>query len=314
MTAFSQDFPHGITCIDTGYWRPGFAAAYLLIEGGEALFIETGPSHAVPRLRATLAHKGLSPEALRAILVTHVHLDHAGGAAELLNHLPEAQLRVHPRGLRHLLDPTQLQAGAEAVYGPERFQSLLGTVQPADSQRTKSTEDQEMVGWPGRPLTILHTPGHALHHQCIWDPTSGGLFTGDAFGISYRIFDQGEERLLFPATTPVQFDREASHHTLDRLAALSPKWLFLTHFGPVPFTNRLTDRLHTLLDRFADLADLHGAQKGPEPLTEALHQLLYQECPPALPPLSDALCRDWLAMDCALNAQGLRVWQQRRSC
>ena len=302
-----QDFPNGITCIDTGYLRPGFAAAYLLVEAREALFIESGPSHAVPVLLATLAHKGLPPESLRGVLVTHVHLDHAGGAAKLLEHLPAAKLRVHPRGLRHLLDPRKLQAGAEAVYGPARFQSLLGGIQPADPQRTEATADQEIIDLQGRPLTILHTPGHALHHQCIWDPSSGGLFTGDAFGISYPVFEQGEERLLFPATTPVQFDLAASHQTLDRLAALSPKWLFLTHFGRIPFNNQLTDRLHTLLDQFAALADIHGEQQEPAPLSEALHQLLYQELSQRASPPSESLCRDWLAMDCTLNAQGLKM-------
>ncbi|MEO5340305.1 MAG: MBL fold metallo-hydrolase [Magnetococcus sp. MYC-9] len=312
MTPSFQDLPHGVTRIDTGYLRPGFAACYLLVEAGEAIFIETGPSLAVPVLLEVLAHKGLSAESVRGIIVTHVHLDHAGGAALLMHHLPQARLLVHPKGLRHLLDPTKLQAGSEAVYGRERFQSLLGSMHPADPLRTHSTEDQEIFTLQGRRLTILHTPGHALHHQCVWDPASGGLFTGDAFGISYRIFDRGNERLLFPATTPVQFDVQASHQSLDRLAALSPAWLFLTHFGPIRFENRLTTQLHTLLDRFAVLAHDHRHQTGPEGLTEALHQLLADELAHSvgseLPP---ADCRAWLEMDCTLNAQGLREWLRR---
>ncbi|MBF0461004.1 MAG: MBL fold metallo-hydrolase [Magnetococcales bacterium] len=313
MTLFLKEFSHGITRIDTGYLRPGFAASYLLVEAGEAVFIETGPSHAVPVLLAALAQKGLTPEAVRAVLVTHVHLDHAGGAGELLRHLPRAELLVHPRGLRHLLDPAKLQAGAEAVYGRERFQTLLGGIHPADPQRTRATADQEQFLLSGRALTLLHTPGHALHHQCVWDAASGGLFSGDAWGISYRVFDQGGDVLLFPATTPVQFDLEASHQTLDRLAALSPDWIFLTHFDRISFAPRLTERLHLLLDRFAALGRAHQHQRDPAGLTEALHHLLWAEGSRPASPVTAAVGRDWLAMDCALNAQGLQEWLRRLS-
>lgn len=310
MSLFFKDFPNGITCIDTGYLRPGYAAAYLLVEAGEAVFIETGPSHACSVLLEVLAQKGLAPAAVRAVIVTHVHLDHAGGAGLLLSHLPQAQLLVHPRGLPHLLDPAKLQAGAEAVYGEARFQELFGTLCPADPYRTRGTEDQETFFLQGRALTILHTPGHALHHQCVWDAASGGLFSGDAFGISYRIFDQGSDLLLLPATTPVQFDLETSHQTLDRLAALSPQALFLTHFGRIPFDSRLTEQLHTLLDQFAALGYAHRHQSNPEGLIEALQQFLWDRVSQHSVVTVD-LCRDWLAMDCALNAQGLQGWIRR---
>ncbi|MBF0401188.1 MAG: MBL fold metallo-hydrolase [Magnetococcales bacterium] len=305
-----KDFSHGITCIDTGYLRPGYAAAYLLVEAGEAVFIETGPGRAVPLLLEVLAQKGLAPEAVRAVIVTHVHLDHAGGAAALLSHLPRAQLLVHPRGLPHLLDPTKLQAGAEAVYGQAQFQRLMGSLTAADPHRTRATGDQECFVLQGRVLTLLHTPGHALHHQCVWDAASGGLFSGDAFGLSYPVLAQGGERLILPATTPVQFDLESSHQSLDRLAALSPRELYLTHFGPIPFEGRLTTQLHHLLEQFAVLAEKHRHESGAEGLTEALQQLLCSRFSGSDEAVVD-LCRDWLAMDCALNAQGLLAWLRR---
>ncbi len=313
MSGFLADFPQGITCIDTGYLRPGFAASYLLVEAGEAVFIDTGPSHAVPLLLTALARKGLAPEAVRAVIVTHVHLDHAGGAGALLHHLPNARLLVHPRGLSHLLDPTRLQAGAEAVYGVARFQEILGGIHPADPDRTQATADQESFSWQGRCLTILHTPGHALHHQCIWDGASGGLFSGDAFGIAYPVFDRGAERLLFPATTPVQFDPEASHRTLDRLAALAPSGIFLTHFGRIPFETRWTGQLHTLLDQWVDLAHRHRGETDPAGLTEALQHSLWAQSVRKSLTVTEAVGREWLDMDCALNAQGLRAWLRRRS-
>ena len=311
MTLFFQDFPEGITCIDTNCFRPGFAASYLLVEEGHAVFIETGPRLAVPILLDVLARKHLSPEAVKAVIVTHVHLDHAGGAGELLRHLPQAQLLVHPRGARHLLHPEKLQAGAEAVYGKSHFRDIFGGITPSKTQQTVATEDNETFSLCGRTLTILHTPGHARHHQCVFDAQSGGLFSGDAFGVSYRVFDQGAEILLFPSTTPVQFDLEASHHTLDRLTDLQPKWLFLTHFGRVRFTRKLTERLHCFLDIFVKLARDHQDDKTQERLTKALTHLLYRGLP-AGTSVTEQVSQDWLATDCAINAQGLRLWLERQ--
>ena len=311
-TTFFQDFPNGITCIDTNYIRSGFAASYLLVEAGEAVFIETGPRLAVATLLDVLAQKKLSPAAVKAIIVTHIHLDHAGGAGELLHHLPNATLWVHPRGLRHLLEPHKLQASAEAVYGKQRFQAMLGGITPASAQRTMATEDHETFFLQGRALTLLHTPGHALHHQCVWDSQSGGLFSGDAFGISYRIFDQEAKILLFPSTTPVQFDLQASHRTLDRLADLQPKWLFLTHFGRVRFTQNLTTIMHQLLEAFATLArDPQHPNENPARLAEALQHLLSSRLQASGRNITTQEICDWLALDCTINAQGLKLWMER---
>ena len=299
MTPF-QDYPHGITCIDTGYIRPGFAASYLLIEEGEAVFIETGPQHAIPRLLTVLEQKNLTPDAVKAVIVTHIHLDHAGGAGALLNHLPCAALLVHPRGVRHLLHPEKLQASAEMVYGKARFLELLGGISPADPHRTRATEDNETFQLNKRSLTLLHTPGHARHHQCVWDKTSGGLFSGDAFGISYPIFAHGTERLIFPSTTPTQFDPEASHHTLDRLAALQPNWLFLTHFGRMGFTQALTTQLHNWLQSFVTLAQNQEPQE--------IQNLLYHALKKAGITLRAEEIEAWLTPDCTINAQGLKYW------
>ncbi|MBF0115805.1 MAG: MBL fold metallo-hydrolase [Magnetococcales bacterium] len=273
MTTQFEQYPDGILRIDTGYLRPGFAASYLLVEGGEAVFIETGPTLAVPVLLQALQQVGISRAAVRAIIVTHVHLDHAGGAGALQRHLPQAELLVHPKGLRHLLDPGKLQAGAEAVYGAEQFARILGGITPADPERTRAVVDGEAFVLNGRPLVMIDAPGHANHHHCVWDARSGGIFSGDAAGISYRVFDHGEEIVLQPATTPVQFDLQASHQTLDRLAALGGGWNFVTHFGRIPFTERLTAQLHRLLDQFAALSAVHQG----EALQEALQQLSWQE-------------------------------------
>ena len=124
------ELPEQISCIDTLYQRPGLAACYFIESAGEAAFIDTGTAHAVPMLMQLLALKGLVPSQVKYVIPTHVHLDHAGGAGQLLQRLPEAQLVVHPQGARHLVDPARLIAGASAVYGEEKFKALYGDLLP----------------------------------------------------------------------------------------------------------------------------------------------------------------------------------------
>lgn len=307
-----QDFLGGVYCIDTGYIRSGFAACYLIVEQGQAVFIDTGTRLAVPRLLHALKSINISPDAVQAVIVTHVHLDHAGGAGDLLNTLPNAQLMVHPSGLRHLVDPSKLQAGALMVYGKKQFQESFGGITPSDPKRCVATEDTQILLLNGRPLKIVHTPGHAYHHQCIWDETSGGLFSGDAFGISYRMLDHKDQIVHFPATTPVQFDLKASHQTLDRLHHLKPKWLFLTHFGRLLFDSKQTETLHTLLDECVSLANgaFHVSEKL-EWLSESLQQVFIKRLQTMKSPLSEKTQRQWLQMDCRMNAQGLLVMLEK---
>ena len=314
MATLYEDYPHGITCIDTHYLRPGVAACYLLVQSGKAVLIDTGPALAVPILLNVLEKKGLLPEDVLAIIVTHVHLDHGGGAGELMRCLPQAKLLVHPLGMRHLLDPGKLQASAESVYGKKRFEDILGGIIPADPERTMMTEENQTFLLQGRALTILHTPGHARHHQCVWDAQSSGLYSGDAFGVSYRIFDHNQTILLFPTTTPVQFDLEISHQTVDRLAALQPQWLFLSHFGRVPFSHHLTATLHDWLDVFASLArDQHGeGDQAVLTLAKAMQELLSKRLFDQGAEISVEEVYHWLNTDCTMNAQGLLVWIKRQ--
>lgn len=311
-----QAYPQGITRIDTGYLRPRFAASYLVQHEGRAAFIETGPAPAVPILLGALTQRGIDPGDVEAVIVTHVHLDHAGGAGELLQHLPRARLIVHPLGARHLIDPAKLVAGATAVYGQEDFNTLFRTVTPAPAERTHSPQDGEIFSLQGRPLHLIDTPGHARHHLCVWDPTSGGLFTGDAFGISYREMDDGQRCHLFPASTPVQFDPEQSHRSIDRLAALNPAWLFLTHFDRLPFKPELAADLHRQLELYTTLAESTGQQAGDaafDHLRMGLQRLTWDRIPETIPPGDREAFAELLAMDWEINAQGLAVWLERRN-
>ena len=305
-----QDLPCNVTLIDTGYMRPGFAASYLLTERGKAAFVETGTRHSVPRLLQTLHAKGLRPHDVDYVIVTHVHLDHAGGAGELMNHLPNARLIVHPRGARHMIDPARLVAGAAAVYGEERMRAYYGDVVPVPAQRVITAADGFTVDLNGRPLLFLDTPGHARHHVCVLDERSRGIFSGDTFGISYRAFDTADGAFIFPTTTPVQFDPDAMHASIDRLMGYNPVTMYLTHFGPVHELTRLASDLHRWVDRFVRLARSvagGGEQRHArlvQGLTEALlaglkeHGCVYDR----------EQCLELLEADVELNAQGLGVW------
>ncbi|HEX5305969.1 MAG TPA: MBL fold metallo-hydrolase, partial [Dyella sp.] len=180
---------HGIHTIDTGFVRQQFDAAYLVVEGDRAAFIDCGTNYAVPRMLAALDAAGLTPEHVDWLILTHVHLDHAGGAGELIAQLPNAKLVVHSRGARHMIDPSQLWAGASAVYGEAVMDETYGRLRPIPAERVVEAPDGHVVHLAGRPLLCIDTPGHARHHITIYDERANVCFTGDTFGLSYRELD-----------------------------------------------------------------------------------------------------------------------------
>ncbi len=309
-----QDLGFGITRIDTGYSRPGLAACYLMESDKLAAFIDTGTFHSVPKMLQLLEQKNIPRENLAYIMPTHVHLDHAGGAGELMRHLPNAKLVIHPRGARHMVDPSKLTAGATAVYGEEEFRRHFGELVPVDESRLLIAEDNFTLELDGRPLSFLDTPGHARHHYCVYDDTSKGFFTGDTFGISYREFDGGNGAFIFPTTTPVQFDPQAWHQSLDRLMRYQPARMYLTHFGMVTNTTKLADELRRGIDTFVNIARAANEPKDrhqfiSEQMTTALlNDLATLECP-----VSVEVSKTLLEFDIELNTQGLEVWLDRTS-
>ena len=159
------DYPHRITAIDTGYTRPQMTASHLVVEEGRAAFVDTGPNSAVPALLAALEHQKLTPDAVDFVLLTHVHLDHAGGAGELMAALPNATAVLHPRGARHMADPSRLETGTRAVYGDAAFEHMYGSLRPIPAERIHTVADEEILELAGRPLRFMHTEGHARHHD-----------------------------------------------------------------------------------------------------------------------------------------------------
>ena len=220
---------HGIHTIDTGFVRTQFDAAYLIVERGRGAFVDCGTNYSVPRMLDALHDAGLAAGDVDWLILTHVHLDHAGGAGELIAHLPNARLLVHPRGARHMIDPSQLWAGASAVYGESVMETTYGRLRAIPQERVVEAPDGYSVTLAGRKLLCLDTPGHARHHLCVYDETANACFTGDTFGLSYREFDTDKGPFVLPTTTPVQFDPDALHVSIRRLVALKPEAMYLTH-------------------------------------------------------------------------------------
>ncbi len=310
---FLEPLGNGIYAIDTGFQRPRFDAAYLMVENGRAAFIDTGTNHAVPRLLAALDAVGLSPAAVDWVIPTHVHLDHAGGVGLLMQSLPQAKLLVHPRGLRHMVDPSALFAGALAVYGMEEMQRSYGELQPVPAERAQASHDGQTIELGGRPLLLIDTPGHARHHHCIWDARSRGWFTGDTFGLSYREFDTALGEWLLPTSTPVQFEPEALRASVQRLMSFEPQAMYLTHYSRIGFDHQDLPRLAALLlaqvDEMVALGlGLRDAPDRHQQLKRGLKEIYLRRLHAHGCQMAPEQQATLLDMDIELNAQGLAVW------
>lgn len=305
--------PNGITAVDTEYVHPGHAAAHIVQHGGRAAFVDVGTNDSVPHLLAALDALGIARDAVDYLLLTHVHLDHAGGAGRLMRELPNAIAILHPRGAPHMIDPAKLIAGSRTVYGEERFRSLYGDIVPIAAGRVRTTRDGEKLSLGGRELEILHTPGHALHHQVFVDRAHACIFTGDTFGLSYRELDSPRGAFIIPTTTPTQFDPEQLIASVDRLLSYSPEAMYLMHFSRVTDVPRLGESLKgqireltRIAEQSADAADRAAAIRAG--MSRLWRELAVRHgCP--LPP---ERVLELLEGDLELNTQGLIAWLERR--
>lgn len=307
------DNRYGITTIDAQYIRPGVASFHLMIEGGRAAFFDTGTTRSLERALGALKRKGLGPDDVDFVVPTHVHLDHAGGAGAMMRTFSNARLIVHPRGAEHLVDPTRLWAGTVGVYGLEAAEELYGEVVPVERQRMILATDAWELDFRGRPLLFVDTPGHARHHFCVIDVRHRAMFTGDTLGVSYRAFDGPGGPFVFPTTSPVQFEPEPLHQSIDRLMGYAPEVVYLAHFGSVRFTRVMADALHRQIDAFTDIADSCSGGGGDHAeLTRRVADYMLGEARRHGVPLPDAEIRARLEMDARLNADGLAIWKARR--
>ena len=302
----------GLFLIDTDYVRPGLAASHLLVDNGRAAFIDTGTGLAAPKLLGALDELGIAREQVDYLFLTHVHLDHAGGAGQMMQALPNAQAVLHPRGAPHLVDPTRLIAGSIAVYGEDIYRRLYGEIVPIPAHRVLLAEDGMRLRLGTRSFEFIDAPGHARHHHRPIDLDYRDVFSGDNFGICYREFDTAAGPFMLPTTTPVQFDPDALHRTIDRLLSYRPRRIVQTHFGPVTDLDRLARDLHDNIDALVAIARRHV--DAPDPVLQMRVDMFdYFNARLDAHGYTGAAARrhEFLDEDVNLNTQGLEVWLNR---
>jgi len=303
----------GISVIDSGYFSKDFAAIYLLRQGNEVAIIETGNKYSATNVQKALKMDGLSFSDVTYIIPTHVHLDHAGGAGELMNRCQNAQLIVHPRGARHMINPSKLIEGAMAVYGEENFNKLYGEIIPIDSSRVIEADDNFILDFEGRELKFIDTPGHARHHFCVWDKQTQSMFTGDTFGISYRDLDKENEVYIFPSTSPVQFDPEALIKSIYKIMEYKPQRVCLTHFAAIKPTQKVVDQLIDGIHFVSNLAKKYATENDAELIIQDEMMNYFLKGIKKVGNDDLEFCRDRLKLDVEINTQGLIYWQQKIS-
>ncbi|MFZ1099079.1 MAG: MBL fold metallo-hydrolase [Steroidobacteraceae bacterium] len=304
--------PHGITAVDAEYLYRGHAAAHLIEDAGRAAFVDVGTNFSVPYLLAALAELGIARDAVDYLLLTHVHLDHAGGAGALLEALPGARAVLHPRGAPHMIDPKRLIEGARRVYGAERFAELYGELVPIPAERVRVVADGERLTLGTRTLELLHAPGHALHHYVIIDAAHSSIFSGDTFGISYRALDTVQGAFITPSTVPTQFDPEQHLKSIDRMLEYGPESIYLMHFSRVTGVQRLGTLLKDQIREFVRFTRAHAHDAEPaRGIRAAMLALWLKLAREHGCRLSDAGIEQALAGDLELNTQGLVAWLER---
>jgi len=312
---------HTIDCHYAGI--SNVACAYLIVEGERAAFVETNTTHALPYLLAKLESLGIPRENVDYVIITHVHLDHAGGASALLAACPNAILLAHPKAARHMIQPERLVASSKAVYGEENFQKLYGEINPIPENRVRIMNDGESLVFGNRQFDFIYTKGHANHHFCIYDSQSNSVFTGDSFGIAYPKLELGG-RFIFPTTTPTDFHAEEALRSLDLILNTGANEAYLTHFGSI--TNLSDAKKHlekgiklcgeaiqTAKSKFADVRD-HKDIKTELSLyfQNIVHDMIFTLAKDQGVSLTE---KDWqlLSLDVDLNSQGLVFAFQRNS-
>lgn len=305
------DYGNGICAVDALYERPWFAAIHLIESQGRAAFVDTANNAALPQALAALAAHGLTPDAVDYVMLTHIHLDHAGGAGAMMQAFPNARLVVHPRGARHMSEPSKLMAGVEVVYGLEEARRLYGQLIPVPAERIIEAHDNLRLKLGGRELLCIDAPGHARHHIAIVDIETSGIFTGDTFGIAYRELAVDGRPLIMPSSTPVQFDPDAMRTSIARMLSFNPEAVYLTHFGRLANPAAIAHDVLRLLDRYVAIGLAARTVVDPvKQIRAAMQALLLTEARDHGCALPEPEVLALWQLDLDLNAQGLAIWAE----
>ena len=299
----------GISAIDTFFGgRERYTAAYLL-DAGEPAIVETGPTTSFGPVVEGLTALGIDPNDLAHVVVTHIHLDHAGGVGRIAERYASASVWVHERGARHLADPSRLVESAERIYGRELLDSLFGVVEPVPPQRIRAVGGGAAIDLGGRTLDVIATPGHAKHHMSLVDSATGAVFTGDALGIH-----PPDTPVLRPATPPPDYDLELAIASIRRIRELArgSKVLF-SHFGPVDEVDRICELAER---RFRSWTEAVGRElertNDLDEIVEVLEGVAREDIETGAEATLDLRRMETLS-SVRMNAMGImRYWQLRR--
>ncbi|MDQ4107283.1 MAG: MBL fold metallo-hydrolase [Actinomycetota bacterium] len=302
----------GITAIDTFMGgRARYTAAYLL-DAAEPTLVETGPGTSVEPVAAALDRLGIEPRGLAHIVLTHIHLDHAGGVGQLAARFPSAIVWVHERGAPHLVDPSRLVASTARVWGEREMRELFGPAEPVDDGRVRSLRDADVIRMGDRQLEVLDTPGHASHHVALVDSRTGAVFTGDALGIHVP-----DLPVLRPATPPPEFELERYVTSIERIRAATRSVLLFAHFGPIPEVDATCDLAIRRVRGWASVVEVAlRTTEDPDELAARLETAALDDIESGAEATLDLqMLEDRLRLlsSIRMNAQGLaRYWQRRR--
>lgn len=303
------------TQLRSGVWQislpflgqSGIIGSYLLNGGDEIALIDPGPGSMLEEQLAAIRESGLDPAKVTHIVLTHIHLDHAGMTGSLLRYMPGAKVYVHSKGAPHLLDTTKVVASARRIYG-ELMQQLWGEIEPVPQERLKIIEDGDVLNLAGRRLEVHYTPGHAVHHVIFFDVHSGELFAGDTAGVRLQGIDY-----VRPPTPPPDLDIEAWSASIDKIKKLRPDVLYIAHFGP---TRDVTSHLERLREKLYSWGDfVLAAMRDGKNEAEIIKMLVAYTQPELLRATNDAeaVARFEIATNYAMSVQGyMRYWTKKR--
>ncbi|MCL6627679.1 MAG: MBL fold metallo-hydrolase [Alicyclobacillus shizuokensis] len=307
--AYLVDMGNGVWQIDLlEQGLRGRTGAYVILDE-QVTVIETGAANCQEQLWQGLQELGVRPDHVAYVIVTHVHLDHAGGAGRTMAKAANAKLVVHPRGARRMAEPSRLWQGASEVYG-SNVERLFGRPEAVPEERIIIREHGDTLNIGRRTLTFFDSPGHAKHHFTILDPLSDALFAGDAVGIRYRtLFTGWEFEWVMPSTSPVDFDPEAVHNTMRMLRGVPFQWVYHTHFGRSPKEEAIAGTLRGA-QAMADLIDrLYYPGITVDPVAEALREWVKHDLAAQGHNIGDVRVLD---IDIILDAMGLLIYAEKR--
>ena len=267
----TKEVAENIYLIDSNlYSIPQWGGVYLIDEEKKAL-IDSGTSTSAKAVLDGIKMVGVKPEDIDYIVITHIHLDHAGGAGVLVRNMPRAQVIVHPRGAKHLVDPAKLVDSVRAIQGDE-FMAKCGEVSPIETKRVKPLGDGDVIELgDGQTLRFIDAPGHAPHQLCTYESRNNGLFVGDSVGL--HISDDDE--LLLQVTPLPSFDLELFINTIERLMRLNVSIIYFAHFGP---SRKVQEKLQEAIDKLKAWGDIVAKAIEEGGIDSARERLTAQAC------------------------------------